>query len=70
MPPKTLRRCTICKRFHASYLVFDPKLGKGYYCYDCWQARYATEPSPTPDPTTSPSAQEENDTSAPAPPSE
>ena len=36
---KILRRCTICKRFHASYLVEDPIFGKGYLCYDCWKAR-------------------------------
>lgn len=36
---KILRRCTICRNFHASYLVDDPKLGKCYLCYSCWKAR-------------------------------
>ena len=36
---KILRRCTICKKFHASYLVEDPQLGKCYLCYSCWKAR-------------------------------
>jgi len=36
---KILRRCTICKKFHASYLVDDPELGKCYLCYSCWNAR-------------------------------
>jgi hypothetical protein len=39
MPGKILRRCTICKKFHASYLLDDPKLGKYYLCYSCWRAR-------------------------------
>ncbi len=50
MPPKILRRCTVCKQFHASYLVEDPNRGKIYLCYDCWKARQAasasTEPLP------------------------
>ena len=37
--PKVLRRCTICKNFHASYLVEDPELGKCYLCLRCWKAR-------------------------------
>jgi hypothetical protein len=36
---KILRRCTICKKFHASYLVDDPELGKCYLCYSCWKTR-------------------------------
>ena len=39
MPPKILRRCTICKKFHASYLVEDAELGKYYLCYSCWKSR-------------------------------
>jgi hypothetical protein len=39
MPGKILRRCTICKKFHASYLVEDPELGRYYLCQRCWTAR-------------------------------
>ena len=39
MPGKILRRCTICKKFHASYLVEYPQLGKHYLCYGCWRNR-------------------------------
>lgn len=39
MPAKILRRCTICKNFHAAYLVEDPELGKCYLCLRCWKAR-------------------------------
>lgn len=41
MPPNVLRRCSLCKNFHASYLVEDPRLGKLYLCYSCWTARQA-----------------------------
>ena len=37
--PKVLRRCTICKNFHASYLVEDAELGKCSLCLRCWKAR-------------------------------
>ena len=48
MPPVILRRCHICKKFHASYLVQAPDLGgQIYLCYNCWKAR--TAPQPTPD---------------------
>ncbi len=47
MAPKVLRRCSICKNFHASYLVVDPALGKGYYCYSCWKAWQAKHPELT-----------------------
>jgi len=49
-----LRRCTLCGKFHASYLVQDPELGKGYLCYTCWKARYATQPPSAPDPAAEP----------------
>lgn len=39
MAPKILRRCTICKKFHASYLVEDAEFGKCYLCYSCWKSR-------------------------------
>ena len=37
MRKKILRRCSICKRFHASYLMHDPKYGKRYLCSACWK---------------------------------
>jgi hypothetical protein len=43
MPAKILRRCTICKIYHASYLVDDPELGKCYLCLRCWKARSAED---------------------------
>ena len=39
--PKILRRCDLCKKFHASTLVPDV----GYLCYTCWQAMQAAPPS-------------------------
>jgi ribosome-binding protein aMBF1 (putative translation factor) len=34
--PRTLRRCSICKKFHASYLVLEE--GKEmHYCHACWK---------------------------------
>lgn len=38
MTGKILRRCTICKKYSASYLVEDPQHGKYYLCYSCWRA--------------------------------
>jgi hypothetical protein len=34
-----LKRCSLCKNFHAAYLVEDPRLGKLNLCYNCWKAR-------------------------------
>jgi hypothetical protein len=39
MSPRILRRCAICGKFHASYLVEDPQLGTCYLCLSCWKAR-------------------------------
>jgi hypothetical protein len=39
MAPKILRRCTICKHYHASYLVEDSEFGKCYLCFSCWKSR-------------------------------
>lgn len=38
---RILRQCTICKRYHATFLVDDPQLGRLLLCKDCWKARYA-----------------------------
>ena len=46
MAAKILRRCTLCKRFHASYLVEDPERGKYYLCYFCWKARQQQDSVP------------------------
>lgn len=39
MSGSILRRCTICKKFHASYLIQDTKLGECYLCYACWKSQ-------------------------------
>jgi hypothetical protein len=41
MTKRILRRCTICQKHQASYLVHDSQLGSGYLCYTCCQARQA-----------------------------
>jgi len=41
MSPKILRRCTICRKFHAAYLVEDREFGKRYLCYSCWESHQA-----------------------------
>lgn len=38
MSPKILRRCSICKKYHASYRVEHPQLGVLLLCYTCWSA--------------------------------
>jgi hypothetical protein len=40
---KILKRCSICKRLGAAYLVNDPKLGKLLLCYSCWKKRQEEE---------------------------
>ena len=49
MSPKVLRRCSVCGNFHASYLVPEREGGKGYYCYNCWMARFSPKPGPSPE---------------------
>ena len=44
MSGKILRRCSVCGKFHASYLVPDHPGGKGYYCSSCWHALRAPKP--------------------------
>ena len=38
-PAFILRRCSLCKKYHASYRVEDPKQGVTYLCYDCWKKK-------------------------------
>ena len=45
MTRKILRRCSLCGKFHAAYLVPEHEGGKGYYCYACWKATYPTRSS-------------------------
>lgn len=50
MSPHVLRRCDVCGRYHASYIVPDEaRGGKAYYCYDCWKAKFGGMPSPASD---------------------
>jgi hypothetical protein len=46
MPGKVLRRCDLCKKFHASYAVQDALLGVRYLCYRCWLATQAPSTQP------------------------
>jgi hypothetical protein len=41
MSPKVLRRCDVCGKFHASYLVPDFQGRPARLCYDCWKGLYA-----------------------------
>ena len=49
MSGKILRRCDLCGRFHAAYLVPDPKFGQLHLCYTCWKGRHGSPPSPAPE---------------------
>jgi hypothetical protein len=42
---KILRRCSLCGKFHASYLVEDPDEGELFLCHACWHRR--NQPSET-----------------------
>jgi hypothetical protein len=46
MPAKLLRKCDICKRWGAPFLVNDPLRGKLYLCYDCAKKRMSPNPPP------------------------
>jgi hypothetical protein len=35
---KILRRCSLCGKYHASFLVSDFPGGKGHLCSSCWKA--------------------------------
>lgn len=43
MPPKVLRRCSICKSLGAMYVVQDQTLGKLILCHTCWTDRQAKQ---------------------------
>jgi len=44
MPDKVLRRCDICGKFHAAYLVPNPKGGQMKVCQTCWKNLMAPKP--------------------------
>lgn len=46
MSPKILRRCSICKKFHASYRVEHPQLGVLHLCTTCWSTTQAASTPP------------------------
>lgn len=37
MAERTLRRCSICKKYTAAYLVEDPRRGRLRLCHTCWK---------------------------------
>jgi len=51
---KTLKRCSVCGRFHAVYLVEDEQLGKLILCSDCWKSRQADSSEKTKPPAKNP----------------
>jgi hypothetical protein len=42
-----LKRCSICKRFHAAFLVEEPSGQRLSLCARCWKA-YTTSKQPPP----------------------
>ncbi len=44
MAGKILRRCSLCGKFHAAYLVPEHHGRKGYYRDACWKATQAARP--------------------------
>ncbi|MBN2005665.1 MAG: hypothetical protein JXA21_20075 [Anaerolineae bacterium] len=50
MSPHILKRCDVCKRWGARFLV-ETASGKTYLCYDCWKVRHAP---PAPEPSSRP----------------
>jgi hypothetical protein len=59
--PNVLRRCAVCKKYGAPFLVTTPS-GQAYYCYDCWKKFVAQPPS-------EPDRNEQAKTGQPPPPS-
>ncbi len=45
MPPQALRRCSLCGKFHAAYLVPELPPEKNRLCYTCWKYWQDTHPS-------------------------
>ncbi|MBN1372993.1 MAG: hypothetical protein JW987_13735 [Anaerolineaceae bacterium] len=45
---RILKRCDVCKRFHAAYVVDDPLYpgGKANYCFKCWKKKFGDAPPP------------------------
>ncbi len=43
---RILKRCDVCKRFHAAYVVDDPLYpgGKANYCLKCWKKMFGDAP--------------------------
>jgi len=46
MSPPALRRCSLCGKFHAAYLVPELPVGKNRLCLSCWKNWQAAHPSP------------------------
>jgi len=46
---RILKRCDVCNRFHAAYVVDDPLFpgGKAKYCLRCWKKKFGGAPPPT-----------------------
>lgn len=45
---RILKRCDVCKRFHAAYVVDAPLYpgGKAKYCLRCWKKKFGDAPPP------------------------
>ena len=43
---KILRRCYICGKFHAAYLITGADGITRKVCYSCWKAAHPTTPPP------------------------
>ena len=63
MTPKILRRCDVCKRFHAEYRVVAPDQGIRYLCYECWKAQESDQTGSPPKTGEQPRAGEGQDVS-------
>jgi len=46
MSPPALRRCSLCGKFHAAYLVPELPPGKNRLCLSCWKNWQADHPQP------------------------
>jgi hypothetical protein len=43
---KILKRCSICKRYGACYLLVDAQLGEVRLCHACWNDRQRAQTNP------------------------